>query len=162
MREGHEELAAWRDEAARPQAERKTEAQGRLNRLYRDRVAGDVPESTYRNLRPEYEAALAAIDDEQREQAGADRSTWEESLGLVEAVSNSAATFWQADGARRREMARGLLSNCQIVEGRVVVALRPWFKTLLDANVEAERNGLDGGLSGNWYSGRDSNPRPSP
>ena len=89
-------------------------------------------------------------------------ATWEESLGLLEAVSNSADRFRESDPATRREMFKGLVSNCQIIDGKVDVTLRPWFKTLLDANAETGDEGLDSTQVGKWYSGRDSNPRPSP
>ncbi len=159
LREGHEEIAARRDETLRLLEARKESAKRRLDRLYRDRVEDEVPEETYRTLRPEYEAALSEVDEEIRALGAAERETWEESLGLLAAVSNSGPRFRKADPARRREMFKGLVSNCQIVDGKVEVTLRSWFKTLQEMADQAAREGVLADQVGNWYSGRDLNPR---
>lgn len=162
LKEGHEELAGKRDEDLRILTARRADAQAKLDRLYRDRVDGEVPDSTYRNLRPEYERSLQEIEREIVAYGAADRATWQESLGLLEAVSNSAVRFKEANLTDRRQMFKGTVSNCQIVDKQIAITLHPWFKLLLQANAEQQQEGVPEALSGNWYSGRDSNPRPSP
>ena len=157
VREGHADVLRQRGETEALLARRRGEAEARLEALYRDRVAGDVPESAYRKLRGEWEGDLAAVETEIRALGPAHRATWDDSLAMLDAVSNSADRFREASPERRREMFRSLVSDSQLLDGKVAINLRPWFKSVVELN---GRGGLNPAIETrlqDWLPAMDSN-----
>lgn len=153
------------------QEQRKVEAnelalidrlRARRERLYTDRLDGEISIETYRERKDQIDREIAAI---QARLAAADRAqgrTWEQSFAILETVSNSAFEFKSANPARQRQMAKMLVSNFNFTAGRLRVELRPWFNLIAQANLTVVGNEGNEALRENWYSGWDSNPRSSP
>ncbi len=131
--------------------------EGRLERLHRDKLSSEVSEPAYRRFKAEWEGELASIESEVRALSPAHQATWDSSLAMMETVSNSADRFKEADSERRRAIFRELVSNSQLLDGKVTLELRPWFESLRERN---EKGGLDVALEGqpqSWLPAMDSN-----
>lgn len=133
-----------------------------LERLYLDRVKGDVPEQIYGSLRTRLESELAEV----QLMSGAVKRTelawYDDALAILELCQTAAIRFNIADDCTKRAIVQELQSNCTIVDRKLQIELKPHFKTLFQTNKEAKEKGLENGPFEIWYSGRDSNPRSSP
>ncbi|MGV3616141.1 MAG: recombinase family protein [Fimbriimonas sp.] len=128
-----------------------------LERLYKDKVAGEVPASTYQKLRDEWEAQLADVETAQAAEQRANRATWEDAAQMIDLASNSALRFKEGDSEDRRELLQSMASNTQLIDGKIVLELRPWFKSLMKANLQEVRGEVPESDFENWRCRPDSN-----
>ncbi|AIE83499.1 recombinase [Fimbriimonas ginsengisoli Gsoil 348] len=145
-------------------ADLRTEAKrlaGSLERLYLDSVAGNVPAAAYPKLKAKWEMELATVDEQIAAYGRANRATWEDNVQMLELVSNSAARFKTASIELRRAMLKSLLSKSQILDGKVILTMRPEFNLILQANLELIENPTLETDFEKWQGRQDSNPRPA-
>lgn len=136
---------------------RREELTGQLEQLYRDRVAGNVADTTYKKLMAEWSTALEEVTTEIGRHDRANVATWDDNVRILEMVSNCSDRFKSAKTARKREIAKWALSNFAIHDGNAVLELRPWFKMLADANLQAVENGHQNRNLRDWWAQLDSN-----
>lgn len=113
---------------------RRTE--DKLARLYLDYMEGKVPASAYDKLKSQWELEL------ETQRAGASRlanstlKTLDDSAKMIHGLSNCSQVFRTGSNAVRRQMAKAILSNCEIADGIVSGALRDWFKSVYEVNLQ--------------------------
>lgn len=131
---------------------RREELTAKLERLYCDRVAGNVGEGTYSKLMGEWSTALDEVNTAISQHDRANVATWDDNVCILEMVSNCSNRFKTAQSARKREIAKWALSNFSIQDGNAVLELRPWFKMLAAANATATQNGPQTGTMRDWWA----------
>jgi hypothetical protein len=131
---------------------RREELTAQLERLYVDRVAGHVGEGTYAKLMGEWSKALEDVTAEIGQHDRANVATWDDNVRILEMVSNCSDRFKTAQSARKREIAKSMLSNFAILDGNAVLELRPWFKMLAEANASTPANALRNGHLRDWWA----------
>lgn len=130
-------------------------ARQKLERLYLDKVAGDLSTETYRRLRSKFEGELCERQTmlESYQLAG-DRSA-DDSLATLELAIQALARFDEGDALERNATLRTLLSNCIWDHDTLRVELHRPFDLLLKANQEplpaAPDLGSRSGQSENWW-----------
>jgi len=77
---------------------------------------------------------------------------FDDGLALLELAQNAHLSFKEADPEDRRELLRHLGSNFQILDGKVLLELRPSFKSMLAANVAAHEMAPDAMQNGIWWA----------
>lgn len=109
----------------------------KLMALYEDFARGSVPHVIYGDLRAQYEKQLQSTEVQIAATVRASGRTCEDSIEIIEALSNSALRFKNAESAFKREMAKRVLSNCTIDGNDVLLEPRPWFKLVAEASAKS-------------------------
>lgn len=107
------------------------ELKDRLRSLYADKLSGAVPAAIYGELRLQWEAELAAVEARISELGIARHRYEDECLSLVDFASNAYSRFKEAPREDQREMARNLLSNSTLTDGKVQVRFHEGFEMIL-------------------------------
>ncbi len=134
----------------------------KLERMYLDRMDDRVSEEVYQSLRTKLQSELAGLDVQMHALDKAECSYYDLGLKLLELAQTATLRFIHADGPTRHSILLELLDRAELKERKVQVWLKEPFDTLLQRNVERLANGPEMAQEEDWYSGRDSNPRPSP
>lgn len=124
----------------------------RLDALYVDKLTNQVPKETYDRMRVQWESELDDVNRMLAAVERAGRATYEDNLAMLDLVSNSADTFKNASDEHRREMLTNLVSNSQILAGRVMLEMRPWFKLVLEANAAVGGKAPEQLEMGAWWA----------
>lgn len=160
LRSLHSEQSREHEEALQAITRRRDDLKRRLEQLYLDRLDGrsKVHDDIYCKFSREWGEALDAANEEIAAHDRAARATWEDNLNLLSMLSNSSNRFKIANSARRREIAKNMLSNFSMAQGNLALELRPSFKLVAMANAEDLENPDQKALSGLWWRQGDSNP----
>jgi len=162
LKEMHVEQNAEQTELEKDLALQEAKLRQRLERLYVDKLDGEVGPEQYRSLKERTDAELESVLARKSGTLRAQGRSWEENVAFLELVSNSLSEFKKASAVRKQEMVRSLVSNFSVLDGEPLLTLRPWFNLLAQANLQLLENEPQGELCTVWYSERDSNPRSSP
>ncbi len=95
-----------------------------------------MPDIVYPGLKKDWEARLAQVEVELQGFDRARATYFEEGVAMLEFASNTFSTFKTASNERKREMAKNLLSNSTITDGKVQVSFDKAFEMILEANLE--------------------------
>ncbi|MBX3112696.1 MAG: recombinase zinc beta ribbon domain-containing protein [Fimbriimonadaceae bacterium] len=134
----------------------------KLERMYLDRMDDRVSEEVYQSLRSKLQSKLAGYTVQMEALDKTEGSYYDLGLRLLELAQTAPLRFIHADGPTRHSILLELLEKAELKERKVQVWLKEPFDTLLQRNAERLENGGENAKNEDWYSGRDSNPRPSP
>lgn len=124
----------------------------RLRQLYLDKVSGSVPVVIYNEYRPQWEEELGVVKAKILSFSHARRRYEDEGLKLIDFASNVYSRFKEAEFEDKRDMAKSLLSNSTITDGKVEVCLHKAFEMILEANREMADNQPENSLVGKWLA----------
>lgn len=134
----------------------------KLERMYLDRMDDRVSEEVYQSLRTKLQSELAGLDVQMHALDRAECSYYDLGLRLLELAQTAPLRFIHADSQTRHSILLELLDRAELRERKVQVWLKEPFDTLLQRNVERLAQSGENTKNEDWYSGRDSNPRPPP
>lgn len=134
LKESFAEHAELRNAAIAKHETDRQNLRSQLERLYTDKLSGEVSPGVYASLRAKWEADLASAEIAIRAFDAADRNYYDEGAALLDLASNAHLEFLAADAEDRRDLLRHIASNFSIVDGKVVADLRVSFKSMLEAN----------------------------
>jgi hypothetical protein len=137
----------------------------RLEKLYMDKLDGDVSAEFYRETRSKWESRITEL---QLELAAIDRAeptSVDEAMRILELASTAHLRFKNANSEKKRELLQFMLSNSSWVEGKLEVELFEAFDLMLNLAETATQNEnetIENGLvnikSVDWWRIGDSNP----
>lgn len=137
----------------------------RLEKLYIDKVEGEISAEFYRETRLKWEARITDL---MLELAALDRAepvSVDEAMRVFELASTAHLRFKNADSEQKRELIKFMCSNSSWVDGKLVVELHEFFDLMLilvnsasQNESEADKNGLTKVNSVDWWRQGDSNP----
>ncbi len=133
-----------------------------LERMYLDRIADRMSEDTYETLRKKLNAELAYLSVQSTALDKTEASYYDLGLRILELSQAAPLRFKAADADTKHNILLELIEIASLKDGKVQVCLREPFDTLLKQNAERKGFGGDSAQTGDWYPGRDSNPRSSP
>ena len=162
LKEMHAEQNAEQTELETDLSRQEAKLCQRLERLYLDKLDGEIEPDQYRYLKAKTDSELESVLARKSGTRRAQGRSWEENVAFLELVSNSASEFKTASPVRKQEMVRSLVSNFSVLDGEPLLTLRPWFNLLAKANIQLVENEPKDELCTDWYSGWDSNPRSPP
>ena len=134
----------------------------KLERMYLDRMDNKVSDEVYDSLRLRLSSELSTLEIQRQSLGCAEDSYYDLGLKILELAQTAPARFLHADSDTKRNILLELLDHAELRDRKVQVWLKQPFDILLKRNVERLARGNEIGQKENWYSGRDSNPRPSP
>lgn len=162
LKELHADQHVEQQEIETDLSEQEAKFRQRLERLYLDKLDGEISPEQYRSLRAKTDTELEAVLVRKQGARRAQGRSWEENVAFLELVSNSVSEFKSASTVRKQEMVRSLVSNFSVLNGKPLLTLRPWFNLLAQANLQLVETEPKDELCTAWYSGWDSNPRSPP
>lgn len=127
-------------------------ARGQLERLYLDKVTGEVPDSVYASLRQRFEQEISETEIALRAIKGAEVSYYEEGLRILQLTQTASRRFKKAESHVKREIVLRLQSNCIMRDGKPAAELQSPFNLLLDATNFERENGPNSTAEEIWYS----------
>jgi len=137
----------------------------RLEKLYIDKVEGEISAEFYRETRTRWEGRITDL---KLELAALDRAepvSVDEAMRVFELASTAHLRFKNADSEQKRELLKFMCSNSSWVDGKLEVELHEFFdlmlnlvKTASQNEDETVENGLANVKSGDWWRIGDSNP----
>ncbi|MCC7433557.1 MAG: recombinase family protein [Methanoregulaceae archaeon] len=137
----------------------------RLEKLYLDKVEGEISAEFYRETRAKWEARVTEM---KLELAALDRTEpvlIDEAMRVFELASTAHLRFKSADSEQKRELIKLMCSNSSWVDGRLEVELHEFFDLMLNLvksgaqnENETAKNGLAKVKSEDWWRQGDSNP----
>lgn len=134
----------------------------KLQNLYRDRIEGIVTPEIYDGLRNEFQSELESVQGFLAGMDKAERNLFADGVTMLELASDAWRIFLEAEPMDRRNILHELGWNSPVLDGIVQVSMREPFQSLYELAQKCGENGLESASDEDWYSGRDSNPRPSP
>jgi len=111
-------------------------ARQKLERLYLDKVGGELSPETYKRLRTKFEAELGESQALLVSYQRAGDRTADDSLVTLELALGALARFEEGDASERNSTLRTILSNCTWDHDTLRVELHRPFDLLLKANQE--------------------------
>lgn len=127
--------------------------EAKLERLYLDKVSGDVPMSAYEKLKGEWEEELAKSQAQLARMGEAQSGYFDLGVSLLELGSNCHDRFKRANPKQKRELIDCLCSNCTLEDGKVQISLKEPFRSMLEVRREAG----DSAEIAKWLPDQDSN-----
>jgi len=112
----------------------------RLEKLYMDKLDGDVSAEFYRETRSKWESRITEL---QLELAAIDRAeptSVDEAMRILELASTAHLRFKNANSEKKRELLHFMLSNSSWVEGKLEVELFEAFDLMLNLAETATQN----------------------
>ncbi|MBX3114456.1 MAG: recombinase zinc beta ribbon domain-containing protein [Fimbriimonadaceae bacterium] len=134
----------------------------RLSNLYLDHVADRISSETYEDLRSKFEDELQSIRTVLSGMDRAESNLFDTGLQMLELARDAWKTFLEAKPMDRRDILMALGWNSTVIDGKVEVSMLEPFQSLYELAQKCGENGLESASDEEWYSGRDSNPRPPP
>lgn len=138
--ENEAEESRYREQELELLEKRKKEVTSNLQSLYIDKLKGEVPQIIYKDLKAQWEQDLLAIEASIQAFSATRKRYEDDCLALMDFASNAYSRFKEASNEQKREMAKNLLSNSTLENGKVQVCLHKAFEMVLEANLETERN----------------------
>lgn len=130
----------------------------RLEKLYIDKVEGEISAEFYRETRSKWEARITDL---KLELAALDRAepvSVDEAMRVFELASTAHIRFKDADSQQKRELIKFTCSNSCWVDGKLEVELNEFFDLMLNLvksasqnEDETVQNGLANVKSGDWW-----------
>ncbi len=130
----------------------------RLEKLYIDKVEGEISAEFYRETRTRWEGRITDL---KLELAALDRAepvSVDEAMRVFELASTAHLRFKNADSEQKRELIKFMCSNSSWVDGKLEVELHEFFdlmlnlvKTASQNEDETVENGLVNVKSGDWW-----------
>lgn len=128
----------------------RSRVMGKLESLIDARLENRVLEEAYGRLQTQYTDQLGRLN---ADIAGLDRVATKgmsDQVALLETLSNLPFVFKSALPAEKRELVKLALSNLGLVDGRLVITPRSWFKTLMECAGQREPEVFEIGESSKW------------
>ena len=137
----------------------------RLERLYLDKLSGEISAEFHRETRDKWEARVTEL---QLELAALDRAEGpavDDAMRVLELAATAADRFKRASADQKRELVSYMCSNCVWEDGKLFVELHEIFD-LMEKVLEAEISSAEGVVendplnarSVDWWRLGDSNP----
>lgn len=148
---------------ARAKREKEIQAEcgtlrARLEKLYIDKVEGEISADFYRETRTRWEARITDL---KLELAALDRTEpvlIDEAMRMFELASSAHLRFKNADSDQKRQLIKLMCSNSSWVDGKLEVELHEFFDLMLNLvetasqnDDETVENGLANVKSGDWW-----------
>jgi site-specific DNA recombinase len=133
-----------------------------LEQMYLDRLADRISEDTYESLRKKLSHQLTYLSVQTTALDKTEASYYDLGLRILELSQSAPLRFKLADSETKHKILLELLESATLDCGNVQVSMREPFQTLFKQNIERVGNEGKNAKNEDWYSGRDSNPRPSP
>lgn len=137
----------------------------RLEKLYTDKLDGDISNEFYRETRAKWESRITEL---QLELAAIDRAepaSIDDAMRILELTSTAHSRFKMASSEQKRELLQFMLSNSSWVNGKLEVEMFEAFDLMLNLaetatqnENETVKNGLVNVKSVDWWRLGDSNP----
>jgi site-specific DNA recombinase len=134
--ENEAEEAAYREGELKHLEGKQAELKRNLRDLYVDKVKNEVPQVIYKELKTQWEQELELVEKQIHAFERTRRKYEDECLALVDFASNIYFRFKEANIEEKRNMARNLLSNSTLSNGKVQVSLHKAFEMILEANAQ--------------------------
>ena len=157
----HDESAVRRTQLERITKE-SAKIREKLERIYLDRIENQVSLEVYESLRERFSSELAILEVQGSALGKAEDSYYDLGVRLLELAQSAPLRFIHADSDTKHKILLELLDKAELADRKVQVWLQEPFDTLLQQNARRMAEGTKDAQNENWYSGRDSNPRPSP
>ncbi|MBS1707761.1 MAG: recombinase family protein [Armatimonadetes bacterium] len=131
LREADKDRRRQRESGEKTIRHELSKIKNRLERLYLDKVEGEVSESFYRETRTKWEARTTEL---QLQLASIDRAepaAVDGAMRVLELASTAHLKFKEATSEQKRELLLCLLSNCTWEDGQLTVELHEFFDLML-------------------------------
>lgn len=130
----------------------------RLEKLYIDKVEGEISAEFYRETRSKWEARITDLNLELEALDRAEPVSVDEAMRVFELASAAHLRFKNADSDQKRELIKLMCSNSSWVDGKLEVELHEFFDLMLNLvksafqnENETVENGLTNVKSGDWW-----------
>ncbi|MBU0660933.1 recombinase zinc beta ribbon domain-containing protein [Patescibacteria group bacterium] len=151
--------------------DRKIKLMTRLDRLYEDKLDNNITEDFYNRKFNEYTEQVTDLDSRISNYTQADIDYYRYGSGILELAHKASKLYRMANDEEKRELLGYLLSNCQLIDKKLVIEYRKPFEMIMKRNTSFRtsensltkaKNTLSGALPSVERTGRDSNPQLPP
>ena len=151
--------------------EQKGKMMTRLDRLYEDKLDGNITEEFYNSKFEDYTEKVKGFDRHILNYTQADIDYYRFGSSIFGLASMASKLYQMANDEEKRELLGFLFSNCQLLDRKLVITYRKPFDIILRHNksfrtqengLTKSKNTLSGASDFNWRIGRDSNPQLPP